>query len=102
MWGSHCCLATALFTYSWNAALSPEGKKDHHSKRILRTKALPLAGKVVAETMLHRVQDAPVSAAGAPLRASPPTAWASLSLLPSLELLWFGVCEFMFPAQLQF
>lgn len=51
MWGSHCCLATALFTYSWNAALSPEGKKDNPSKRILRMKALPLAGKVVAETM---------------------------------------------------
>lgn len=81
--GSRCCPATALFTYSWNAEFSPEGKKDNHSKRILRTEALPLADRVVAETRLHRVQDAPVSAAGAPLSASPPTAWASLSLLPS-------------------
>lgn len=78
-WESHCCLARALLT----AEFSSEGKKDNHSKCILRTRALTLADKAVAETILRGVQDAPVSAAGAPLSASPPTAWASLSLLPS-------------------
>lgn len=52
----HCCLWKALWIYSWSTELSGEGKKDNHTKCILKVKGSTVGPGESA----HREQEASV------------------------------------------
>lgn len=99
-WESHCYLAKALLTDSWNTELNSEGKEDNHSKCILKMKGSSISQWGGSQQGSRQVTRCACLGSWDTPPCQPSLCPSEPAALVFLELLLSDVCGFMFLVEL--